>query len=232
MLGHPKSGTNWLCSVLSDYYDIPVFKAWLRVLPAVSPQIFHMHRFVPTAVARRRTFYLYRDGRDILVSRFFAIVRSKYDDRAKQAFERYTGVPMAEQQIREQLPAFIDWSFQGNQGSSVRWHAHVERAFRHPYVRLSYEAMKADTFAAVARAIEEVSGVAADPGRLKAAIAANAFEKKKAADNAHFLRSGTTGDWRKHFSRAAAERFEGYANRALVMLGYEAGSDWIKTCTP
>lgn len=230
VIGHGKSGTNWLCNLLSHYFDIPVFEAWTRWTPALlSPQIFHLHRFVATPMARRRTFYLYRDGRDIVVSSYFAKMRQPYD-RFRREFEAYSGDKMDEANLRHQLPAYIDWFFGVDRVSSIRWQPHIAESFKHPYVRLSFERMIEDTYGELERALQEMTGSSVDSARLLDAIEQNDFAKKKKKANAHFLRSGRTGDWRQHFTRAAAERFNHYAGDALLSLGYEENLDWIEDC--
>jgi len=231
VLGHPKSGTNWLCSVLSDYFEQPVFQAWKRLTPAMSPQIFHMHRFLSATPAKRRTFYLYRDGRDIVVSRFFAMARSPWDTGETQAFSRYLGSQMDEDRIKEQLPAFIEWVFEVNKTSSICWPDHISKAFEYPYSRLSFEAMKVNTFQEVKRAIQEMTRSEVNEEQLQKAIEKNNFErKKKASNDSHFLRSGNAGDWASYFTRGAAERFEFYAQGTLEKLGYEQDSSWVAKC--
>ena len=229
VVGHGKSGTNWLCNLLSHYFGIPVFEGWTRLTPALSSQIFHLHRFVVTPMARRRTFYLYRDGRDVVVSSYFAKMRQP-DPRFRREFEAYSGDVMEESNVRGQLPAYIDWFFGVDRVSSIRWQPHIEESFKHPYVRLSFERMIEDTYGELERALREMTGSSIDSKKLVEAIAQNDFAKKKKKANAHFLRSGRTGDWRQYFTRAAADRFNHHAGEALIALGYEESLDWVKEC--
>ena len=231
MLGHPKSGTNWLCSVLSDYFAHPVFQAWKRLTPAVSPQIFHMHRFMLTAPAKKRTFYLYRDGRDIVVSAFFAMARDPWESETKRSFERFLGTRMDESRIEEQLPRFIEWRFEIDKSSSIRWPDHISKGFVYPYTRLSFEAMKADAFLEVKRAIHDMTGSGVDEELLRRSVERNDFQrKKKLIGNSHFLRSGKAGDWADCFTPEAAAKFQFYAQNALETLGYEQDGSWTENC--
>lgn len=231
VLGHPKSGTNWLCSVLSDYFGQPVFQAWKRLSPAVSPQIFHMHRFIQTTSARRRTFYLHRDGRDIVVSHFFEMARNPWGSATREAFSRYLGSQMDEDRIKEQLIAFIEWSFEVNKTSSICWPDHISKAFEYPYIRLCFEAMKEDAYVEVKRAIQEMTGSEINQQQLYKSIERNDFgRKKKASSDSHFLRSGKSGDWVHYFTRDAARKFEFYAQDTLETLGYEQDNSWVAKC--
>ena len=42
-----------------------------------------------------------------------------------------------------------------------------------------------------------------------------------------FVRKGIVGDWKNAFTREAAERFDHYAGRELIALGYEQDRSWI-----
>lgn len=196
--------------------------------PAISAQVFHMHRFIHTPIARNRTFYIHRDGRDVVISSYFAFLRSPWDDRPRQRFEAYVGERMEENAIRGQLPAFIDWYFKHDTTSSIRWRKHILESLKYPYVRLSYENLRNDPFAELGRAIMEMTTDRIYEGRLRRAIANNNFDLKKNRANAYFLRSGRTGDWKRYFSRASAERFNSYALDALVRLGYERDERWVE----
>ena len=230
VVGHGKSGTNWLCSILSTYYDIPVFEGWTRWLPSTRSQIFHLHRFVVTPMARRRTFYLYRDGRDIVISSYFARLRQPYPV-IRRRFEAYIGEPMDEKRLRSQLPEYIDWFFGVDRSSSLRWQQHIDEALSRPYVRISFEDMKRNPHEAVGRAIFEVDGDSVHEKRLAEAIDYNDFSRKKTkSNNSHFLRAGRSGDWRNYFTRDAANRFNHHAGRALVALGYAESLDWSEDC--
>ena len=74
VLGHPKSGSNWYCKLLSHYLELPVYEPWTTPFPSLGPVILHMHRF---AIIPSRTAYLLRDGRDIVTSYYFARTRAK-----------------------------------------------------------------------------------------------------------------------------------------------------------
>jgi len=48
-------------------------------------------------------------------------------------------------------------------------------------------------------------------------------------DRASFYRKGIAGDWRKWFTKEAAQVFDAYAGDALVELGYERDRTWVQT---
>ena len=48
-------------------------------------------------------------------------------------------------------------------------------------------------------------------------------------DRVAHQRKGIAGDWKNHFTRAAAEAFADYGGRALVALGYEPDDGWMRS---
>lgn len=42
-----------------------------------------------------------------------------------------------------------------------------------------------------------------------------------------FLRKGISGDWKNHFNKESCEKFNFYAGKELIKLGYEKNADWI-----
>jgi hypothetical protein len=92
VLGHPSAGTNWLCNMLSDYSSIPVLESWNRKVPSVEKHIFHLHRFVGNLLPKNRTIYMYRDGRDTMISLFMKIARTPNMEGWRVRFKQDTGL--------------------------------------------------------------------------------------------------------------------------------------------
>lgn len=227
VLGHGQSGTNWLCNLLSSSLNIPVFKNWKRASPAVTPQIFHMHRFLPSPIARKRTLYLHRDGRDVVVSAYFKIMNSPWGKRRRRQFEQFIGDEMSDERVASHLPVFIEWNFSASHSSCVSWPKHVREARKRGYAMISFEDLKVDPLNAIQGAIRKITDAKADRARIVRAIEANEFSKKKTDQNGHFLRSGRSGDWRQYFTPEAAAKFCAMAGGELICLGYEGNDDWV-----
>ena len=227
VLGYVGSGTNWLCNLLSETLGIPVFEHWKRLTPSLAPQIFHLHRFIETRETAKRTIYMHRDGRDAVISVFHKYLNALHESRPRQSFERHLGAKMDAKRIREQFPAFLEWFTQTDQLASAPWPIHVRRALDLGYPRLSFEALKADSESALAKAIEALTGHAVAHDRVAAALAAHAFERRKSTDNAHFMRKGQSGEWRDVYNRRSREIFAEWAGAELIALGYETDDLWI-----
>jgi hypothetical protein len=79
-----------------------------------------------------------------------------------------------------------------------------------------------------------LTGGEPEPARAAASVERYSFarqSKRKAGeeDRTRFLRKGQAGDWRKHFSRVAAEFFDRHAGEMLVQAGYERDRSWVET---
>ena len=68
---YPKSGGSWLADMIADYLQIP--RPVHYHLPLSFTCVIHNHWGYSPRL--RRVFYLYRDGRDVVVSDYFFINR-------------------------------------------------------------------------------------------------------------------------------------------------------------
>lgn len=225
--GFPSSGTNWLCQLVSRYFEVPIFEPWTRLTPAIGPHVFHLHRFIDTPAARERTLYISRDGRDALVSRYFKLSPNPNDQRPLHAFEAASGMTYDKTRIRDQLPAFIEWYFTEKRYSAMNWAVHVRRAIEMDLPLLTFEALKAAPLETLKPIFARVSGDTIDEARLADVIDQMDFAKVKARGNGHHKRKSQVGEWRQHYTHEAREVFAEYAQDALEKMGYEPDRSWI-----
>jgi len=235
VLGHPKTGTNWVCKMLAAYLGIPVHEFWLSKWPQFAPAVVHMHRFLPFEGARRRTLYVMRDGRDVVVSDYHHRMRDRGRDALLAAeLDRYLGKGYDPAAVSANLPNFIRYLVQRTEGSTD-YVSHLEAAFAHPYVRLRYEDLLEDAAAALGQALAELLRESVDPVRLARAVEGERFEvvtgRARGSEQADaFVRKGISGDWRNVFNREAAEIYAAYAGETLVRCGYEPDQEWVGRC--
>jgi hypothetical protein len=235
VLGYPKSGTNWVCHMLSGYLGIPVYQFWRSRLPLFSPCVLHMHRFLPFQRARRRTLYVMRDGRDIVVSDYYHRMRERDQDVAvAEDLDRYLGAGYDPDAVSENLPAFIRYMQERTLGS-VDYVTHLREGLVRDYVRVRYEDLLLDTHATLSVAIGELAHEETDDERLAEAIEAQRFENVTGREagsegTGSFVRKGIAGDWRNVFTREAAELYDAYAGDVLIRCGYEADHRWVERC--
>jgi hypothetical protein len=227
ILGCVASGTNWLTNTVAAYSDIPAFKNWQVILPQTEPHVFHMHRFLQSEFAKSRTLYMARDGRDVVVSVFHKYAKALREDRDRKAFRRATGIEISSDLISEQFPAFLEWYISTPQRSSIPWPEHIMRGLDEGYVRIHFEAFKADAIGELRRAIQELDGGEPDHERLAAAVASRDISKVRTQWNSHFLRKGTSGEWKKLFDQRSREIFAEWGGEALKRAGYETSDDWV-----
>jgi len=236
VLGYPKSGTTWACQLVADYLQIPFPR--FSIFPIGCEAVVHGHE----AVTRRypRGVYCLRDGRDALVSLYFHLARSipEGDHPILTPAQRRAFPGMRNKaDVRANLPAFLEAQFRCPHATRLHWGRHVEAYLdaRHPrFPALRYEDLKSDGPRALGAAMAALTGEPADPERARQAVERFSFaaqsRKKPGQAHAKYLRKGETGDWRNHFTRAAAEVFDRYAGDALVRAGYEPDRAWVERC--
>ncbi len=230
VLGYIKSGTNWLCHLLSAALDTPILEPWKMSAPTLEPRIFHMHRFIPLDSVRKRTIYLIRDGRDTMVSRYFHIANA--GGIAKIALERELGTAITADRAKENMAGFIRFMTSSNIASrDYRSHILEWKKHRDKYITMRYEDMLADTTSELARAVESLTHKTPDNDMIRRAVQQHDFtrltkRKKGEEDHKSFIRKGVSGDWRNYFTAESAHVFDEYAGDLLLELGYENDPEW------
>lgn len=234
--GYPKSGTVWLCQLMSAYLDKPYPREYQS--PIMMPAVIHAHW--PWDQRLPPTVYVIRDGRDVMVSLYFHQVRmfsNRTNPRRTRAlrerFRRLYGIGFDPCDIRANLPNFID--FEMSERDTLRgwnWAEHVRNwADRDRVAQVRYEALLADTESELHRAMVQLDAPRQD--RQLARLAADRYDfalssgrTDNAEDRSSFLRKGVAGDWRQHFTKEAAEVFDSHAGDVLEDCGYVSSRDW------
>lgn len=237
--GYPKSGTVWLCQLMSNYLALPYPRDYQA--PIAMPSVIHAHwkyerRVPPTA-------YIVRDGRDVMVSLYFystrALSMAKNPHRAKRLttlFDQLYGTGFDPNDVVSNLPRFIEHEFSEPQATQgLPWHEHVHDWQNRPgVVMLKYESLLEKTGPELGRVMAELTGNDADNERAELAARRFAFARSSGRtagqeDRSSFLRKGVAGDWKNHFSSEAREVFQSCAGDALIQLGYETDQSWVLT---
>lgn len=236
---YPKSGGTWLARMAADCLE-NAFPQRYR-LPIAMPCVIHNHWTYSRRL--RRPFYLYRDGRDIMVSYYFhrmrrvAVDQHAGDGRNKRLYDRLFGKGYDPEDVRTHLPRFIEHEFKHPRGSRLTWTQHIDNWYdpdSRPHVAyLSYEQLLAEPHATLKRAAEHLAQREIDDWRIDMAVekfsmAKQTGRKPGQEDRSSFIRKGVAGDWANHFSREAAEIFRDRAGDTLVMLGYEPDHAWVE----
>ncbi len=157
-----------------------------------------------------RFVHLVRDGRDVVVSRYFYekefCVANGIHDSFDVPFDEYVGRVAGE------------W-----RGYVTAW-LHVQKTY------FRYEEFLRDPAGSLRSLLAHLGLIAAD-STVERAVANNTREKMKeslAAAFRHntFVRKGVSGDWRNHFSADNVHVFKEAAGPLLIRLGYETGANW------
>jgi hypothetical protein len=234
---YPKSGGTWLGQMLADYLQIPFPQN--SALPLAMACVVHNH-WLPHP-KMRRCLYLYRDGRDVMVSYYFHRLREcrsgalPFERAMARRFERIFGPDYAARDPRRNMARYIELEMSQPRGSRVNWPAHVAAWClpRHERVAyLSYEELLATPVATLARCLEVLDPAPPDHTRLRASVERYAFARMAGRPAGHedrsmFLRKGIAGDWVNYFTKEAAEVFDYYAGDTLITLGYERDRSWV-----
>lgn len=228
--GYPRSGTTYLCHLMASYLDIPFVRHYR--LPALMPCVVHSHwlpgRQVPP------TIYVVRDGRDVIVSRYFYEVRSIASSRnprgaarRRQRFARLYGRGADLSDATANLPAFIDAEMTRPLLTGVSWPEHVRQWLAMPPEQVAivrYEDLVADVAGTLAPAFEALARRPVDRDYLR--LAGRRFDqdwqrRRDVEWGEECVRSGPAGSrWRTYFDADSTELFQRYAGDELERLGY------------
>ncbi|MEC9374434.1 MAG: sulfotransferase domain-containing protein, partial [Planctomycetota bacterium] len=238
----PKSGGTWTGRMVADALGVP-FPQY-PIFPLGFTCVIHSHWTYHPKL--RRVVYLHRDGRDVMVSFYFHVLRDarlKSSPWAKENAawaERVLGKGYDPDDSPKNLPAFMEELFRKPLSTRMNWGDHIRSwlpAREDPTCAfVSYEELRTDCAAALKRVVERVGGKPVGDERIEQAV--ERFSMKKMTgrgagqeDRDSFIRKGVVGDWQNHFTREAAEVFDRWAGDMLVELGYESSRDWVKQRT-
>ena len=230
VLGYPRTGTNWLCTVLNHYTGIQINEFWLRKLPIIGPVILHLHRFV---IVRNRTIYMIRDPRDIAISRYHKALADP-GVLSRNLAEKYCDAPMTHENLRVNLPGYIRYLFEEITPSTPALAAHFRKARSLGLYTVRYEDMLERGEETLTGIVEFLDGREADRKRVRDTLKATTFEKhtgrKPGVEDLDTVvaRKGIAGDWKNQFSAEAARVFDQYAGDLLIEFGYERDHQWVE----
>jgi len=240
LTGFPKSGTTWIGHMLADYLRISFPRGSL--MPVGVPAVIHGH--YPVDPSFRECVYVMRDGRDVLVSLYFFLVRqvpSGENPRLTGRMARLFPGLRNKERTRENLPAFIEGQARHPYSTRLNWAQHVEQflsADRPGLAGVRYEDALVDPQGALSRLLADLRGGEPEPDRVRWAVEKFSFEKQSGGrrpgeeSRQNFYRKGQAGDWRNHFTREAAMAFDRHFGDTLLRAGYESDRSWLDSAPP
>jgi len=239
VVGYPKSGTTWVCQLLADYFQLPFPRASL--LPIACPAVVHGHETVLPHY--RKSVYVLRDGRDVMTSLWFYHMRNIKTRKSYQhaahhrEMQRVLGADYDADDTASHLPEFIRHAFRHPRGAPknrVEYYRDWYDPERLPWIAyLAYEDLLTEPVQTLKRAIEHVTGEEADVPRIERAVehysmSSGTGREPGQEDRLAFVRKGISGDWKNHFTPAAARVFDELGGDMLVKLGYEPDRRWVE----
>jgi hypothetical protein len=178
---------------------------------------------------------LWRDGRDVMISWYHhcLIKNDRENERLVNIVRK--DLPFNDyQDVEQNLPAFIEYSFTRHKHPNFSWSDFVRRWIGHKGVTYGYyERLRSDTASELQRIVIELTGqqftkIKAEEISVKFSFAQQAGRKPGQEDKGSFMRKGIVGDWRNYFNGPAREVFNHFAGNELNLLGYERDASWVR----
>ncbi len=227
---YPKSGGSWVTSMLGDALSLPKrdiyigddYKAFnIRKHPWYVGQtrlgltescVIKSHELPNSKLIDFPAVFLHlvRDGRDVVVSRYFYekdfCVNNGLRHRFDVPFQKFVTQAAAE------------------------WDAYVTSWLDATRDYYKYEDFILNPFDTLKKILKLLKVDVSD-SQISYAIENNTKERFKAALDATveyntFVRKATSGDWVNHFKAADEKAFKKIAGKTLVRLGYESSLNW------
>ena len=231
---YPKSGGSWLCSMLSEYMDVP-FPRNRR--PNITSSIMHGH--ISYSPLMKNVTCLYRDGRDVMTSLYYHMLFENDKNSSAWVLRNRNELNFADfNDIKSNMPDFIE-HVHSKQSKSLSpfkftWGEFVRGWIDKDANMVKYEDLIEDCYGTMKTLLENILSSPIDEDRLKAIIHKYSFEnqtKRKPGqeDVKSFIRKGQPGDWKEKFTRASAKTFNKYYGREMKQLGYTENDAWIDT---
>lgn len=225
IVSYPKSGNTWVKFLIANMLE-PTAKISFRNIDQFVPGIpgqrklanaMQRPRFIkdhrPMYACHSRFIYIYRDGRDVLVSYYYY---SKQRATFAGTFSEFLHSPILQ--------------------TYGYWHEHVSKAVnyaqQHPgrVLLIQYEQML-KTPIECAHQITDFCQLSTEKSVIEDAVNRCAFQKMQKMEkqfgpertrepNVQFFRSGQAGSWRTMFSKADLQLFQSMAGHTLRRLGY------------
>ena len=220
---YPKSGGSWLAQMLSDALKVPFPR---NRLPMAKCCIMHGHYY--RSWNMKNVVFMWRDGRDVLVSQYFHYLFDRKSSNAATVQKYRSQLDFSDyNDVKNNLPKFIDFVFNKKSHQKHNWTQFVNKwADKDNIVHVKYEALRINTAETFQTVLFDLTGKHLQEERAKTIAEKYSFEqqsnRKAGQENRHsYLRKGIVGDWRNYFSKSSRKLFCECAGDELIKLGYE-----------
>jgi len=167
-----------------------------------------------------RAVVLFRDLRDICVSRYFVVLHHpRYRHHAYyNTVSQSEGLSHCLEVIRDE---FVPW---------IRGWLPIVRRFSERFLEIRYEDLRPDPRARLARVLD-FYGIRRSPRQIdriaRHVAATTQFDlAANIRDGTVTARKGLVGDWKNHFTEEHVRKFKEGCGDVLIELGYERDLNW------
>lgn len=215
VLSYPRSGSSWLCRMLSSATELPYGKN----SPFLTPQIIHLHRFFLTRELKSRAVYIVRDVRDVILSYSNALIDDIDHGRINEDYliNKY-GV--SRRALDPDDKCYIDFvrKLMSSTYISVDWVSSVNRAMSNDLVMIRYEDLRAEAD----QSISKVLNLLGKQYKSEGVGALHLLEKERKNSSIAFnVRKGEAGGYRHYEHNQWVEETTCWAATQLQTLGYD-----------
>ena len=266
---HPKSGGTWVYKMLTYYLNIPVLPLLRSKSGIPNPGIIEdpdmarkegcdgknpfssqaQFEYVSQSHAlpnnyffspKHCTYYLLRDGRDVVVSYYF--YEFQYLDQYKKQLSIskflknliivYLSIIFPKIRPYSRYINLSNHSSLFDKYVAIRakeWRYHVESWLKLNKPYFKYEDFLQNTHGTFIKILDHI-GAEIDHDLLCNTVESMSFDNCKKLENdsqiAKFYRKGIHGDWKNHFNNKQKEIFKKLAGDTLIKLGYKKDLYW------
>lgn len=228
----PKSGASWFVTMIGHALSIPVRDIYVRddsyshvfdirkhpwyentpELGITDVCVIKSHEMPGSQLHDFRANYIHmvRDGRDVIVSKYFF----------EKEFCLKNGII---QSFGYSLDEFIE-------KTAKEWAEYVGEWLEFNLLTCKYEQLLVNPEEVLKKLFDTMGYRVSSESLVKAVSASSKKEFSKSLDKAFthntFVRKGIAGDWLNHFTEKHKEIFKPIAGELLIKLGYESDLNW------
>lgn len=208
---YPKSGITWLIHLLCDLLDSPQQDLpnqpliWNGTGRGGKFIIRKRHNPYMSEMEGKTVVFIHRDPRDVMISAMH--------------YRSSNNLQVALDKLKTSIYHEINWN--GDYIDYINsWRGKAT-------VTTQYRYLHSNPVLELARMYHVLTGEPATNERIMHVIEYNSFDNmSQRMNNPHFFRKGIVGDWRNHFTREIAEKFNNHFGDFLLEYGFEDDPDW------
>ena len=227
---YPKSGGSWIGEMLSESLGIPFPR---NRLPILGPSILHGHMMHSWNM--NNVVLVWRDGRDVLVSQYYHYLFHNDRGNSRLVNQCRSDLNFSDySDIQTHLPKFMEYVYETKKHPRMSWKDFGDHWLSEPdCINVRYEDFRLDPVSAMKDLLTRLQGKEPELDLVRRVVDSQSFEAKSGRrpgeeNQSSFLRKGVVGDWQNHFSLECRQKFNIYAGKQLINLGYEKDESWVR----